>query len=84
MSNKIMLELYLPASGKLYDVKIPKQISVYQATQMLVYLLSEMNIGEYIPDTNAILCNRVSGLPYNINASIESLGLHNGSQIMMI
>lgn len=82
--NKLMLELYLPASGQVFDVKIPRQISVYQATQMLICMLEEMDTGEYVPDMKTVLCNRETGIPYNINISIDSLGLHNGSRIMLI
>ena len=65
-------------------MKVPRQISVYQATQMIICMLEEMNIGEYVPDRKTVMCNRDTGLPYNINASIDSLGLHNGSRIMLI
>lgn len=82
--NKILLELIVPASGRSFDISVPRQISVYQATQMIICMLEEMNTGEYMPDMAAVMCSADTATPYNVNASIESLGLHNGSGIMLI
>ena len=43
-----------------------------------------MEQGEYLPDMSAVLCDYQSGRAFNINASIDSLNLHNGSKLMLI
>lgn len=84
MSENVYVELHLPANQKKYDVKIPKHISVDQATKMLICLFEEMEQGEYIPDMSAVLCDYQTGRVLNINESINSLNLHNGSKLMLI
>ena len=84
MQEKILIELHLPAIQKQFDVKIPKHISVDQATKMLICLFEEMEQGEYIPAMEAVLCDYESGRTLNINASVESLNLHSGSKLMLI
>ena len=82
--NKVLLELFLPASGKFFDVRIPRQISVYQATQMIICMLEEMNTGEYMPDMAVVMCDAKTGEQYDINVSIDSLKLCNGTKIMLV
>ena len=84
MAEKVFIELHIPANQKIYDVKVPKHISVDQATKMLICLFEEMEQGEYLPDMLAVLCDYQSGRVFNINASIDSLNLHNGSKLMLI
>lgn len=83
MRNKILLELYLPAAEKSFDVRIPRQLKVAQATGMLVEFLKKQD-EEYIPTKESVLCDMESGRAFDSNLFIDGTGLHNGSRVMLI
>ena len=83
MKNKILLEVYLPASGKSFDVKVPRQLKIAQVTTMLIDFLKKQD-EEFIPGNDSVLCEVGTGKAFDSNAFIEMVGLHNGSRIMLI
>lgn len=83
MKNKILLEIYLPAAEKSIEVRIPRQIKVAQALGMLVEFLKRQD-GEYIPSDESVLCAMETGKAFDANAFIDNLGLHDGSQVMLV
>ena len=83
MKNKILLEICLPAAEKSFDVRIPRQLKVAQATGMLVEFLRKQDI-EYIPNGESVLCDMESGRAFDSNAFIDTAGLHNGSRVMLV
>lgn len=83
MRNKILLEIYLPAAEKSFDVRIPRQLKVAQVTGMLVEFLKRRD-EEYIPTMESVLCDMESGRAFDSNAFIDTVGLHNGSRVMLI
>lgn len=82
--NKVLVQLYIPVTGKKYDVRLPQSISVKQATELLASFFTGMMGGAYIPDADAVLCDMESGIMYNVNSSVASLNLKNGSKLMLI
>lgn len=82
--NKILVQLYIPVTGKKYDVRLPRSISVKQATELITSFFTEMIGGAYIPDEDSVLCDVESGIMYNVNSSVASLNLKNGSKLMLI
>lgn len=82
--NKIMLELYLPACGKSIDVRVPLHLKVGEVREMMVNYFEASEECDYIPSANALLCDSVNGIPYDLNKFICQLGLSNGSKIMLI
>lgn len=83
MKNKILLEIYLPVAERSFDVRIPRQLKVAQTVSMLVEFFKRQD-GEYIPTGESVLCDMESGRAFDSNAFIDSLGLHNGSRVMLI
>lgn len=83
MKNKIILEVCLPAAERSYDVRIPRQLKVAQATGMLVEFLKKQEEG-YIPTEESVLCDMESGRAFDSNAFLDTAGLHNGSRVMLV
>ena len=82
--NKLLIQLYIPVTGKKYDIQLPQTISVYQATRLIASFFAGMTGGAYIPDKSSTLCDMTSGVVYNVNSSVESLHLKNGTKLMLI
>jgi len=83
MKNKILLELCLPMAEKWFEVRIPRQLKVAQATAMLVEFLKKQD-EEYIPTEESMLCDMESGRALDANAFIDEAGLQNGSRVMLV
>lgn len=83
MNDKILLEVCLPAVGKSFDVRIPRQLKIAQATAMLAEFFKRQN-EEFIPTKESVLCDMESGRALDFNAFIDTAGLHNGSKVMLI
>lgn len=83
MKNKILLEVCLPAAERCFEVRVPRQLKVAQATGMLVEFLKKQD-GEYIPTNESVLCDMEGGRAFDSNAFIDQLGLHNGSRVMLV
>ncbi len=83
MKNKILLELCLPMAERCFEVRIPRQLKVAQATAMLVEFLKKQD-EEYIPTEESMLCDMESGRALDANTFIDQAGLQNGSRVMLV
>lgn len=83
MNNKLLLEVYLPAIQQTVEVKMPRQIKVWQAMEILVEYIVKQDSG-FIPTTDSVLCDMESGNMLPLNEFVDNLGIHNGTKIMLI
>ena len=84
MSNKVLVEILVPAAGRSYDVWIPLESRMGEVTRMVIQALSELTAGEYKASADAVLCDSQSGSMYDVNTEIAELGIRNGSRLMLI
>jgi hypothetical protein len=82
--HKILVEIYNPASNNSYDVFIPLKSSLYEVVYLLSTTISELSQGQYKATEQSILCDRQTGDLFDINKTIEELGLKNGSKLMLL
>ncbi len=84
MNNKVIVEIFIPASGESYDVRIPLDIKMHEALQLVSAALSELTDGKYKATEQAVLCDAKTGIIYNINMEVAELGIRNGSHLLLI
>ena len=82
--RKLLIDVYLPVALKSYDIQIPADMKLADATRLVADALSQLSGGSYTADSGAILCDRESGKILNINMTVWELGLRNGSRLMLI
>ena len=82
--DKVMVSLYIPATGRNYDIRLPQSLSVAQATALISTFFAHSARGAFIPDASSVLCDSESGNIYPVNSSIQELRLKNGSKLMLI
>lgn len=82
--NKIIVEVYLPAALRTYDVRIPADVQLFEVTSQVAQALSILSEGLYIATEDALLLERESGSILDINMTAWELGLQNGSRLMLI
>jgi len=84
MKNKYMVEVYLPAAGYSYEMRLPRQIKVAKATQMIIDFIRLRDEGEYVPGDDAKLYDMSSGMLYDWNAFVDKAGISEGTRMMLV
>lgn len=84
MNEKILVEVFVPAIGKKYDVFVPLKSKMHEVVRLVAKSLSELSEGKYRADQEAVLCDRESGKVFDINSSVYELEIKNGSKMMLI
>lgn len=82
--DKIIVELRIPAIDKIYDVKIPRDIQIWEATQLIVKMVSNLHPVLYASENEAMLVDYESGEVIAVNALVADSGLTNGARVMLI
>lgn len=84
MNNKVLVEIYVPATEQTYDVFIPLESRMCDVIKMVANALSDLSEGKYKATNDAILCDAETGIIFNVNIEIAELGIQNGSRLMLI
>lgn len=84
MNHKVLVEIYVPACGESYDVFIPPESRMSEVVQLVAGALGDLSGGRYRGTADSVLCDRDSGMIYNMNMSIAELGIENGSRLMLL
>lgn len=84
MDNKILVEVFVPAAGKSYDVKICPESKIYELIEMLKQVVGDLDQGYYIPNAETVLCDKSAGTVMQLNATVAEHGLYNGSKLILI
>lgn len=82
--EKVLVEIILPAANTSYDVYIPLASKMSEVLFLVSGLLSDLAGGKYKANTDVVLCEATSGSIYDINKTVDELGLHNGSRLLLI
>ena len=79
-----MIELYLPASGKRYDIRIPAILRVGDIILLIEKCMAQLEKGYFVIRGDAVLCDRITGLALDVNLTPNELGILNGTKLMLI
>ncbi len=82
--NKILLNIYIPASGKTIEIKAAYSLKIAELTNMLYRYLSTNENNMFKPTWDTRLCSSENGEMYPYNAYLADLQLVSGSTIFMV
>lgn len=82
--EKILIEVFVPAIEKTFDVYIPPTLKMHEVEMLLSSAISELSSGYFAKSPDTVLCERKNGIIIDINKSASELGLQNGSNLMLI
>lgn len=82
--NKVLVEVFIPAARRTYDIFIPRASRLSEILMLLNRIVPDLSDGYFIAGRDTVLCSRHDGLIYNLNMTVEELGLENGAQLMLI
>lgn len=82
--DKILVEIFLPAANKSFEIYIPLDIKIHELTFLLEKTVSELSNGLFISNDDSVICERSTGNILNVNMSVKELDLKNGSKLMLL
>ncbi|GMX63568.1 hypothetical protein Elgi_31390 [Paenibacillus elgii] len=82
--DKILVEVFVPALARTYDVYIPLTTKLWEVETLLTGAIAELSNGYFAPTRDTVLCERTSGSVLDIGMSAQESGLHYGSRLMLI
>ena len=82
--KKYLVDLYVPASGKHYDVYLPTGKKIGEATQLLVGIATSLSEGCYKGTKSSLLFNAVNGEPFEQSITVYDAGIRNASGLILI
>lgn len=82
--DKVLVEVFLPASNMSYDIYVPISSPMSEVLLLVCTALKDLAHGKFKPSEDTVLCEASSGIIYNINMSVTELGIRNGSRLILI
>ena len=82
--SKILTEVFVPSIRETFEIYIPLDSRISEVLTLIEQAVQELTGGAFLPDRQVVLCERNSGMVYNINMTVEQVGLKNGSQLMIL
>lgn len=81
--NRILVELFVPALGKTYEVWIPNDISIAILKRLLSRAILDMSEGQLIINESNVIMNE-NGCIYQKDTLIEDTDIINGTKLLVI
>ena len=82
--KKYLVDVYLHAIGKHYDVYLPTGKQIGEATQLLVGMVESLSGGSYKGVADSLLLDANSGKPFNRSETVYDVGIRNSSKLILI
>lgn len=84
MAVKYMIEVYLPAAQKTFDMRIPASSFMGEINNLVASLASDLSDGSYKATKQTILINAENGEMYDVNMTASEQGIRNGTRLILI
>ena len=84
MTEKALVEIFVPAAAETFDVYIPLACKIGQILPLAAAALSDLSQGKFLADQDTVLCDRNTGSILDVDMEAAELGIHNGSRLMLI
>lgn len=84
MDEQILVNIYLPAAGKSFEVIIPCDICMGDVQNVLANMLADLSDGMFMPMEPNLLIEKKSGKMIDINATAAQQHIMYGAQLLLI
>ncbi len=83
MEYKVLIKLFVPEIEDAYEAYIPINKTVGQISLLLNQMVSNLS-GVYPAESNVLLYNRRTNLPYDRGVLVRDTDIRNGTELVMI
>ena len=80
----MIIKTYLPATGGSYDIRVPEELNVMEAANLMAKALSEISDGRYLSSRNCCLAWKKTGGLLDMRKTLKECNVENGSEIILI
>ena len=84
IENKVLVSLNVPVLEQKYDIYVPVNRKVHNVIKMIKASLFDLSKGTFTIDTNCVLYNQETGIPYDMNMLVRDTDIRNGSKIILL
>ena len=84
LMNKIIVQVYLTANGKTYDIRLPEDMYVHDAADILGDLFADAAKGLYCKGDVNILCFLDKGESLPQDKTLKELNICNRTKLMFV
>lgn len=82
--NKVLIELYIPAIEKKYDVWVPINKRIINVVKLFIKAINDLTRGVYNPSKMPFLYNKTTAEVYDFNAIVKDTDIKNGTELILI
>ncbi len=82
--DKILITIYVLTIDESYDIKVPINALMQDVLDLVQDTIKDLSGGTYIPNPNARLYEKNSGLVINVHNIVKYSGLQNGSNLLLL
>jgi len=82
--ERIIVEIFLPAAGKKFDVRVPLDLNVGVLSGMIAKALSDLSDNNYLPSGSSFLAWKDTGILLDNTKTMRQCGVRNTSKLLMI
>ena len=82
--ESVIVEVFLPATQKSYEIKIPLGLNVLTASDMIAKALAEISEGDYLSSKNSCLAWRETGDLLDMKKALKECNVVNGSKLILV
>lgn len=82
--ERVIVEIFLPATGQEFDVRIPLDLNVKVLSDMISKALSTLSYSGYLPSRSSCLAWRKTGLLLDPSKTMRQCGVKNTSKLLII
>ena len=82
--NMIVAEVYLPASGKSYEIRVPAAMNSLLAAHLTADGLGNLSEGTYRSSRSSVFAWQDSGKVLEMEKSMEEANVRNGSKLLLV
>ena len=84
MTGKLLVEVYLPAAQRSFDMKIPADTRMGEINSLAAALAADLSGGSYRATGASVLVNAENGRIYDINMNASEQDIKNGTKLILI
>lgn len=84
MNNKVLIKLYTPEFGRIFDVYIPVNYLVWKVNKMLAKCIGDLCDYSIDLKKEFLLINKDTDEVYGNNMIIRETNIRNGSELILI
>ena len=81
---KLLVNVYIPAVAKKYDILIPGSLRIKTATSLITQTVEELSNHLYVASGSENLCSVEKNILLRPNATLEKYGIKNGDHLVML